>query len=120
MAIPDYQTLMRPLLNRLSDGREHSTRELRDQLAGEFDLTQDELRTLVPSGKKLLFADRLSWVGENGPSPVYRLVRVPSQSAHVGHNRAQFWLAREPRGQLFAGDGISGTSITRQRSNCRQ
>lgn len=33
MAIPDYQTVMLPLLQFLSDGKEHSIGELVDRLA---------------------------------------------------------------------------------------
>lgn len=61
MAIPDYQTLMLPLLRLLSDGQEHTARDVREQIGRELALGEDELRMKVPSGKKLLFADRLSW-----------------------------------------------------------
>ena len=61
MPIPDYQTLMLPLLRTLADGRERSVREARERIATEFGLSEEELRQTVPSGKKLLFADRLSW-----------------------------------------------------------
>lgn len=61
MGIPDYQTLMRPLLDVLSDGRERSNADLRTAVAGRFGLTDEDLRELVPSGQKPLFNDRLSW-----------------------------------------------------------
>jgi restriction system protein len=61
MAIPDYQTLMRPLMQILADGRERSNAELRQEVAKVFRLTDEELRDLVPSGQKPLFNDRLSW-----------------------------------------------------------
>lgn len=61
MAIPDYETLMLPLLTVLQDGQEHTVRETREQIAQQFSLSDEELRRTVPSGKKLLFADRLSW-----------------------------------------------------------
>jgi restriction system protein len=61
MAIPDYQTLMRPLMQVLADGRERSNAELRSEIAGVFRLTESDLRELVPSGQKPLFHDRLSW-----------------------------------------------------------
>lgn len=61
MPIPDYQTLIRPLLAFLSDGQERSTSDLRSALADTFRLTDAELRELVPSGQKPLFNDRISW-----------------------------------------------------------
>jgi restriction system protein len=61
MPIPDYQTLMRPLLDVLSDGVERSNGDLRSAIAERFRLTDEDLRELVPSGQKPLFNDRLSW-----------------------------------------------------------
>ncbi len=50
MAIPDFQSIMRPLLEAHEDGKEHINRELVASLADRFDLTQDERRKLLPSG----------------------------------------------------------------------
>jgi restriction system protein len=52
---------MRPLLEVLADGRERSNGEIRQAIAAEFRLTEDDLREMVPSGQKPLFNDRLSW-----------------------------------------------------------
>lgn len=38
MAIPDYQTVMLPLLGFLKDGKEHNIGEVVDALADEFNL----------------------------------------------------------------------------------
>ena len=43
MAIPDFQTLMLPILRRLGDGEPIQHRDLRAALAGEFRVTEDEL-----------------------------------------------------------------------------
>jgi restriction system protein len=51
---------MAPALGALADGGDHSLAELRAVLAGQLDLTEDDLRTRMPSGTPLL-ADRLSW-----------------------------------------------------------
>src|SRR5215210_9352632 len=61
MTIPDYQTLMRPVLEALADGHEWPVRELRQRVAERLRLSEEEQREMVPSGKKPLFADRLSW-----------------------------------------------------------
>ena len=50
MAIPDYQSIMLPLLNLLKDEKEHSLREVSDKLADVFNLSDDELKALLPSG----------------------------------------------------------------------
>jgi restriction system protein len=54
MAIPDYQSLMLPLLRSLGDKKEHSFRETLDALAKEFNLSEGELRELLPSSKRPL------------------------------------------------------------------
>lgn len=42
MTIPDYQTLMLPLLELAADGREHRTRDVLEPLAMRFELTAEE------------------------------------------------------------------------------
>jgi restriction system protein len=42
MSIPDYQTIMLPLLKFTADGQEHSLRETIDFLAHEFNLSDEE------------------------------------------------------------------------------
>jgi restriction system protein len=59
--IPDYQTLMLPLLNFHSDNQVHSVREAVARLALEFKLTEDELRQLIPSRRQATFYNRVAW-----------------------------------------------------------
>lgn len=61
MAIPDYQTLMLPVLRLASDGKEHRFRDAIDSLADEFQLTEDERKELLPSGTQALFTNRVGW-----------------------------------------------------------
>ena len=61
MAIPDYQTLMLPLLRLAADKKEHSLREAINKLAIEYRLTEVERRTLLPSGKQEIFDNRVGW-----------------------------------------------------------
>ncbi|MCS7179657.1 MAG: restriction endonuclease, partial [Anaerolineae bacterium] len=61
MAIPDFQTIMLPLLHCFRDGQEHSTQELLDNLAEKFSLTEEELKALLPSGKQTIFYNRVGW-----------------------------------------------------------
>jgi restriction system protein len=42
MAIPDYQTLMLPILKIAGDGQEHRISDVVDQLAHDFQLTEEE------------------------------------------------------------------------------
>ncbi len=61
MAIPDFQTLMLPLLRLTADGREHSIREARELLATEFHLSEQDRVELLPSGRQPKFDNRVAW-----------------------------------------------------------
>jgi restriction system protein len=61
VAIPDFQTLMLPVLQRASDGSPHAVSEVVEELASEFGLTSAEREQLVPSGQQRTFANRVSW-----------------------------------------------------------
>jgi restriction system protein len=61
MSIPDYQSLMLPLLKQTSDRQEHSFPSLVDALASEYKLTEAERRGLLPSGGQFVFANRAGW-----------------------------------------------------------
>lgn len=61
MAIPDFQTIMRPLLQVASDGNQHSNRDARETLARTFKLTEEEKNALLPSGRQGIFVNRVAW-----------------------------------------------------------
>ena len=44
--IPDYQSLMLPLLKLLGDRQEHKVRDIIENLAMQFQLTEEERKTL--------------------------------------------------------------------------
>lgn len=58
--IPDYQTLMRPVLEMASKG-EVRIGDIVDVLADRFGLTEEERTELLPSGKQSRFANRVHW-----------------------------------------------------------
>jgi restriction system protein len=61
MAIPDFQTLMLPLLSHISDGREYFFRDVVESIGDEFNLTDAERNELLPSGRYPTFNNRLTW-----------------------------------------------------------
>lgn len=61
MSIPDYQSVMLPLLKIAADGKDHHIREAIDTLAQQFQLTEDDLRELLPSGVYRVFDNRVGW-----------------------------------------------------------
>jgi restriction system protein len=61
MAIPDFQTIMLPLLQFASDQQEHSFRNAIETLAERYALTNDERRKMSPSGRARVFDNRVGW-----------------------------------------------------------
>lgn len=59
--IPDYQTLMLPLLKFCADQQEHAISDAIEFLAKEFKLTEDELNEWLPSKSQKLFYNRVYW-----------------------------------------------------------
>src|SRR3989344_7899021 len=61
MTIPDYQTIMLPLLKLAGDKKEHSIREAIDHIADLFGLTEDNRKEVLPSGKSYIIDNRVGW-----------------------------------------------------------
>jgi len=61
MAIPDYQTLMLPLLKLAADGQDHRKRDAVTALSDQFQLTEDERSEMLPSGGSPVINNRVGW-----------------------------------------------------------
>lgn len=61
MTIPDFQSVMRPLLAILADGEEKTVQTIRDTLARQFELTEEELEERLPSGRDRIYRNRVGW-----------------------------------------------------------
>ena len=61
MAIPDYQSIMLPLLKLSNDGEIHKFRASVEELAKFFNLSTEERKELLPSGKQPTFDNRVGW-----------------------------------------------------------
>ncbi len=61
VAIPDFQTLMLPLLELASDGHEHSIHDATNALATQFRLSEQDRNELLPSGRQRVFDNRVGW-----------------------------------------------------------
>lgn len=60
MAIPDYQSLMLPVLELASKG-ETSVPAVETEVATRFDLSDNERQQMLPSGKQRLLSNRIHW-----------------------------------------------------------
>ena len=85
MTIPDFETLMLPVLQACGDGREHRTPDLVAQMADLFRLTEEERAALLPSGTQAVIANRTHWTPEE---------RLRSAAAELEATRRSELLAR--------------------------
>lgn len=60
MAVPDFQTLMLPVLRETAKGPVAAP-ELRRRVAEGAKLTEDDLAELLPSGRQTKFSNRVAW-----------------------------------------------------------
>ncbi|HYE09354.1 MAG TPA: restriction endonuclease [Patescibacteria group bacterium] len=61
MAIPKYFEMYRPFLECLKNGRVHRIKEVKNFVACNMSVTEDEQKELLPSGKQAMFDNRIGW-----------------------------------------------------------
>ena len=61
MAIPDFQSMMLPLLELAGDGKVRSLAESRPLIADYFNLTPEQRKERLPSGQQTYLANRVAW-----------------------------------------------------------
>lgn len=59
--IPDFQTILRPILDELSDGSTRRVRDLVDAMSERFQLSQEDRAALLPSGRQRRMDNRVNW-----------------------------------------------------------
>jgi len=61
MPVPDFQSIMLPLLEALQNGEEVAVRDLTALLADRFMLTPEDRQQMLPSGEQTVFNNRVGW-----------------------------------------------------------
>mgnify|MGYP002353253746 CR=1 FL=1 len=61
MAVPDFQSFFKPLLEIASDNKEHTLREARSIISKKMNLSDEDLNELLPSGTQTKFDNRVAW-----------------------------------------------------------
>lgn len=61
MTVPDFQTLMLPVLQHYTDKLEHTKQETIESIAIKLKLTSEERNDILPSGGQLRFDNRVGW-----------------------------------------------------------
>lgn len=99
MAVPDFQTLMLPLLQFSADGKEHTMQDARVGLASIMNLSQEDLEERLPSGRQSTFANRVAW------AKVY----LTQAGALESPKRGKFYISA--RGRKILAEGLDRVSI---------
>lgn len=94
MPIPDFQSIMLPLLKQFRDGQEHSIHEVLDNLAQEFSLSDQDINQLLPSGKQTIFYNRVGWARTYLAKSL--LLEMPRRSYHKITSRGKDVLKSNP------------------------
>ena len=61
MALSDFQSFFKPLLQIGADGKEHSLQEARETIAKAMAIPAEDLKELLPSGLQTKFENRVAW-----------------------------------------------------------
>ena len=72
MAVPDFQTVMLPLLTLLSDSSEHSLAEVIENLGNRLGLSPEEKKELLPSESEPRFDHRVVFKKSGATVPASR------------------------------------------------
>ena len=61
MPIPDFQTVMRPVLESVRHGQPLALGDVRQHVANAFQLTEEERKQRLPSGRQTVINNRVGW-----------------------------------------------------------
>ncbi len=84
MTIPDYQSIMKPALLVLRDGTEWSVKKMTEKMGETFGLSEDEIKSYLPSGTQTVMTNRTNWalyylkragIVENARRGVYKITK---------------------------------------------
>lgn len=94
MAVPDFQSLMRPLLVELEGGGDRTIAAIRADLAERFSLSQGDVDERIPSGRVTTFQNRVGWAA----TYLYRakLIDRPKRAVYRITERGRRVLEQNP------------------------
>ncbi len=95
MAVPDFQSLMQPLLSILEDGKDYAIPSIREGLATHFALDQEDIEERIPSGRVTTFQNRVGWA----TTYLFRtgLIERPKRAVYRITDRGRQVLSENPK-----------------------
>lgn len=113
MAIPDFQSVMRPALSVVADGLPISLKALREKVIEQFQLSDVERHEMLPSGRQTVINNRIGWartyLNKAGllSIPSKGLVQITERGREALQSGPQRitvgWLKRYPEFSAFHG-----------------
>lgn len=95
MAIPKYDEMYREILECLSDGQVHKSKEIKNIVAMRFSLSSIDREELLPSGRQSVFDNRLGWARTYLKKA--GLIQSPSRGSYVITPAGKQVLAENPQ-----------------------
>lgn len=92
--IPDFQTIMLPMLQLLANGKSKTLNEVMQVLAQHFELTAEHLKIKVPSGQMGLFRNRVGWTRSYLKKA--GLIKYPERGVYQITEEGKQFLATNP------------------------
>jgi restriction system protein len=104
MAVPDFQSFFKPLLDIAADGKEHSIKEARELIAKNINISEEDLKETLPSGTQTKFDNRIAWaksyfiqakVLESPRRAFFRITERGQELLKKGHSRIDVKLLNQ-------------------------
>lgn len=92
--IPDFQTIMLPMLQLLADGNSKTLNEVMQILSEHYKLSQEHLKIKVPSGQMGLFRNRVGWTRSYLKKA--GLIKYPQRGVYQITEEGKSFLATNP------------------------
>lgn len=94
MAIPDFQTLMRPVLEYVSGAEERKLKGIYEAMTKHFELSEEEQREMIPSGRVTLMRNRTAWAVTHLKKA--GLLEAPARATYRATTRGRAFLEDAP------------------------
>ena len=94
MSIPDYETLMLPILRFLSAGGVKKTRDIINTIIRDFEICPEDAKQLIPSGRAKLIDNRVGWACTYLRK--YGLISSPQRGQNQITNEGKTLLSTNP------------------------
>jgi restriction system protein len=92
--VPDFQTLMRPVLVAIDGGEPKSQAQIRDIVASALNVSDEDRQVMLPSGNQAIFANRVAWAITHMAQA--ELILRPERGRYVLSERGKSVLQEHP------------------------